>query len=294
MNYVYFCSGCRNLEMYRDNSADYFCSVCGEQLQSLNISAEMWNGLSNEEMLFTIQNATNASALKKPVFHDSAHSSMKVDEQRMKCTGCGAQLPINNASEILVCAYCETRNANPYFSKSPYTKSESQHGSFGLMRLLYDSVNKNIRSLTVTVMETGDKYVLENGDKSNVQLRPGVYNLSFVFGEKKIYKRVLRIYSSITEVTISSTSSKLVNQINITYKDGITLTDEMQLYNEYTIEKYEMLLRNLGFLNVTISPDPNPEEHDSDGEISAVLVDGTEIDYSAGMISREARIEILY
>lgn len=67
MQYVYYCPNCNNLECYDTDNLNMDCSECGKKLIPLNVEMEVWNNLSNDEMISIIDKVKN-KGLKKPEF----------------------------------------------------------------------------------------------------------------------------------------------------------------------------------------------------------------------------------
>ncbi len=74
MGYVYYCTKCNNLEINDDPEGQYKCSACGEPLLSLHKTAEEWNDLSNEEMIYVIETGKRVR-IRKPVFDENIENA---------------------------------------------------------------------------------------------------------------------------------------------------------------------------------------------------------------------------
>lgn len=295
MKSVYYCPSCNNLEEHDNIKGRFFCKKCGGLELSLNLTADRWNELSNEEMLYIIESAKrvtiNKPQLARPL------TSKREGTKSMRCVNCGAQIVFRADEDFVICEYCESTNTNPYISDA---------GNFGNIKLVFETVNKHVQKIVINVMETGDRFELLNGDSTDIPLKPGSYTFSFVFGDKKYYKKTIRVYSKETKVTISATCSKVRNLINVAYNDGIVLPENFFTYQIYKGEDYKKMLCQLGFVNVELDNDLSNPISDllnngnlsfglfRKGYVTKVLVDGQDINQlrDGRMFSREAQVSL--
>ena len=206
----------------------------------------------------------------------------------MFCSKCGK----NMSDDALFCSECGNK-----LRDVPAVRTENPPGC-GHLKVVFDTVNIKLPRLYMTVMETQDKAELFNGESADFFLGEGEYTLSFVFGDRKIYKRMLRIYSENTDVTVSASSTRARNSITVYYSDGIMMPEIMRRYDGYTAYDFEKRLLQLGVQYVEMIQDrSNPGRVRAVGMIQDVKVDGKSfrtIPWNEVKLSSEAKITIVY
>ena len=65
MKSVYCCANCRNIRIYEKTTASR-CSLCGNQMLSLNMSPNQWNSLSTDQMRQEINKARGIFPKNQP------------------------------------------------------------------------------------------------------------------------------------------------------------------------------------------------------------------------------------
>ncbi len=56
-NYVYYCKTCNSFEAYDDKYANCKCPKCSMPLRALGVTVEEWNNLTDDEMMFVLNNS---------------------------------------------------------------------------------------------------------------------------------------------------------------------------------------------------------------------------------------------
>ena len=235
-----------------------FCSRCGNK--ALSVSQQQY--IQNQQYQ-QIQQQQRQLLQQQQQLLQQQQQQQKMQPQVYLCAGCRAPLTINRNSEILVCPYCDLQNVNPYYEKpvqqvapAPMTAPMTppmyapMAVLMGQIRFMFETMNNSFKNIAITIPETGDMFLLTNGQSKIVQLKKGVYTISFAFGERKYYKRTVRIYSQFTDITIVSTSARTRNVINIGYAGSITIPLDMINFRRYHPEEYTQNLRSAGFVNV--------------------------------------------
>lgn len=174
-----------------------------------------------------------------------SRKSTLAGEKAFYCVGCGANLSVEHRDEIIVCEYCGARNKNPYeIKKTP-----------GKVTLSFLTLNNRYKNVSITIKETSQSYLLENNHLVQLELEPGEYSLIFVFGEKKLFKRMLKIYSGETSVDVSAYCSRVACNIGFSYKNSIALSmDDIDNFEGYEYSKFVKRLSAMGFKNVEAIP----------------------------------------
>lgn len=80
--FIYFCQGCKKLEVIKSKTGSFKCPICGKDYLPLQVTVDEWNGFSNEQMLDAIERAkqtvTKLVEIKTPVFKDTEPSPKQI------------------------------------------------------------------------------------------------------------------------------------------------------------------------------------------------------------------------